>query len=186
MTAAVRYNTIVHPFTLADNRHYMFYVFRLLLRHPLIKYLAVPIYFTCAWATLTALGGPEEQSTKPPKLKASPNKKEQQNSKFNNAAAPSEQSSGTRVSFLLIWLLATTLSLATAPLVEPRYLIVPWLIWRLQVASPRQGKNSKGYNSLLWLETAWFLCINMVTGYIFLYWGFEWPQEPGMVQRFMW
>jgi hypothetical protein len=25
-----------------------------------------------------------------------------------------------------------------------------------------------------------------VTGYVFLYKGFEWPQEPGKVQRFMW
>lgn len=38
----------------------------------------------------------------------------------------------------------------------------------------------------LWLETMWFLTINLATGYIFLYWGFEWPQEPGKVQRFMW
>lgn len=38
----------------------------------------------------------------------------------------------------------------------------------------------------LWLETVWFLAINLATGYIFLYWGFEWPQEPGKVQRFMW
>lgn len=38
----------------------------------------------------------------------------------------------------------------------------------------------------LWLETAWFLTVNLATGYIFLYWGFEWPQEPGRVQRFMW
>ena len=38
----------------------------------------------------------------------------------------------------------------------------------------------------LWLETVWFLALNLITGYIFLYWGFEWPQEPGKVQRFMW
>lgn len=38
----------------------------------------------------------------------------------------------------------------------------------------------------LWIETLWFLVINAVTGYIFLYWGFEWASEPGAVQRFMW
>ena len=38
----------------------------------------------------------------------------------------------------------------------------------------------------LWLETIWFLAVNLTTGYIFLYWGFAWPQEPGKVQRFMW
>ena len=44
----------------------------------------------------------------------------------------------------------------------------------------------KRHDDRLWLETVWFLTINLVTGYIFLYWGFEWPQEPGKVQRFMW
>jgi alpha-1,2-glucosyltransferase len=36
------------------------------------------------------------------------------------------------------------------------------------------------------LETVWFIIVNAVTGYVFLYKGFEWPQEPGKVQRFMW
>jgi len=172
MTTIVHYNTIVHPFTLADNRHYMFYVFRLLLRHPRIKYLAVPVYFLCARATLTALGGLQRQTLSP-----------RQRPKPTNPPTQPSRAAGNRVSFLLIWLLATTLSLATAPLVEPRYLIIPWLMWRLHVASPRETKH---YDYRLWLETAWFLVINAVTGYIFLYWGFEWPQEPGMVQRFMW
>jgi alpha-1,2-glucosyltransferase len=33
MLLAVHFNTIVHPLTLADNQHYIFYVFRILLRH---------------------------------------------------------------------------------------------------------------------------------------------------------
>lgn len=36
--AVVQYNTIIHPFTLADNRHYMFYVFRYtILRSPAVR-----------------------------------------------------------------------------------------------------------------------------------------------------
>ena len=38
----------------------------------------------------------------------------------------------------------------------------------------------------LWLETVWFLIVNGVTCYVFLFKGFEWPQEKGKVQRFMW
>ena len=38
----------------------------------------------------------------------------------------------------------------------------------------------------LWLETLWFLGINAAVGYMFLYKGFEWESERGMVQRFMW
>jgi alpha-1,2-glucosyltransferase len=34
-------------------------------------------------------------------------------------------------------------------------------------------------------ETVWFIVINVATGYVFLYNGFEWLQEPGKVQRFM-
>jgi len=39
---------------------------------------------------------------------------------------------------------------------------------------------------ILWVELAWFLLVNYVTCWMFLYRGFEWVQEPGKVQRFMW
>lgn len=220
MLAIVHYNTIVHPFTLADNRHYMFYIFRILLRHPLIRYLAVPIYLIPAWACLIALGI-SPVCNMPSNKPISPREK-----------AERIQFTSTRVSFSLIWLITTALSLCTAPLVEPRYLIVPWLIWRMHMMlslssdnpaasesseltaakfrpsseerrdttkmKDEEDKVSKPRSShplpwqlnftasLLWLETAWFLIISFTTGYIFLYWGFEWPQEPGRVQRFMW
>lgn len=209
MLVVVRYNTIVHPFTLADNRHYMFYIFRILLRHWLIKYLAVPIYVGCAWVTLAALGGipPSRPATQ------QENSRKAGRRKKDVPAGPQreqmKQVSGHRASFVLIWLLATALSIVTTPLVEPRYLIVPWLIWRLHIASPRpeldyvalfQEPDSMGttdfeelkavlykwHDHRLWLETVWFLAINLVTAYVFLYRGFEWPQEPGKVQRFMW
>ena len=251
MLVIVRYNTIVHPFTLADNRHYMFYVFRILLRHPLIKYLAVPIYFACAWLTLAALGGLSPMSQA---IQRGPGSKKRQlpgeeplpgisptesssaqestlSSTSSRAFTPArtetrqqtdiaplppkkqkqqkQQAVGRRASFILIWLLATALSIITTPLVEPRYLIVPWLIWRLHMAIPRPEEDSappaerlnsvkrKVFEALkavlyerhdhrLWLETIWFLTVNLATGYVFLYRGFAWPQEPGKVQRFMW
>lgn len=205
----VHFNTIVHPFSLADNRHYMFYVFRILLRHPLIKYASVPVYIFCAWAAITALGGlPHERKSSRPSAVAkhrTPSTLEDQ----EGIARPGTVTGQNRVSFVLIWLLATSLSLIAAPLVEPRYFILPWLFWRMQVPiSPRPGnpeqkdRFSEPWSKLpsqvaslvlyarhdhrLWLETAWFLAINWATGYIFLYWGFEWAQEPGKVQRFMW
>ena len=166
MLAIVHLNTLVHPFTLADNRHYVFYVFRILLRHPSIKYLATPIYLLCAWATLAALGGLAIN-------RSPPINHVRQDPKNETPLNP-----GSRVSFVLIWLGATTLSLITAPLVEPRYFIIPWLIWRLNLPSPP--------TRTLLLETAWFLLINWIAGYVFLFQGFEWTQEPGKVQRFMW
>lgn len=213
MLLVVHYNTTVHPFTLADNRHYMFYVFRHLLRHPLIKYAAVPVYFYCAWATISAFGGTSyiQDNTRP---QISDSVRMEHKLRYNLPPPPeADAPGGLRISFVLVWLLATTLSLVTAPLVEPRYFIVPWIIWRLHVhttyqnnsiyqarkesnvkrkgpwSTPNQAIETLLYvnqSRSLWFETAWFLVINWATAYIFLYWGFEWSQEPGKVQRFMW
>lgn len=118
---------------------------------------------------------------------------------------------GVSVKFVLVWLATCTLQLVTAPLVEPRYFIVPWVVWRLAVPSNVGDADSKGedigrtkddrsssqpaasepsiltsYDHRLFLETGWFLLINIVTGWIYLNRTFEWPQEPGRLQRFMW
>jgi len=201
----IKFNTIIHPFTLADNRHYMFYIFRYtILQHPLVRYFLAPIYLGCAYLIYLALCVPERP--RPPiSLKAKPTSKP--------APVPivstTKEQEGPKTSFVLILLLTTALSLITAPLVEPRYFIIPWVIWRLNVPSlptiepskrQRQQKSTlrqrivdwirfwgwEGHDYRLWLETAWFLVINAFTGYIFLYRGFEWKQEPGNVQRFMW
>ncbi|KAL8818735.1 MAG: hypothetical protein Q9191_007873, partial [Dirinaria sp. TL-2023a] len=202
MLAIVHYNTIIHPFTLADNRHYMFYIFRLLLlSHPAIKYLSVPIYFLCAWAVLTALAGPDHKPTNPNIIQTRIRNNNNSNKRLKPPATHPWPKRGNSVPFVLIWLLATSLSLATAPLVEPRYFILPWLVWRLHLMAPqpvlrrvkmqrgedefRITKWDSGHDHKLWLETAWFVAINAVTGYVFLYRGFAWPQEVGRVQRFM-
>ncbi|RMD41752.1 hypothetical protein DV735_g3348, partial [Chaetothyriales sp. CBS 134920] len=103
----VYFNTIVHPFILADNRHYTFYVFRIL-RQTWIRYAAVPIYLICGWLCIHALGKPAHQGK-----------------------APNEED--IRVGWVIVFLISTTLSLVTAPLVEPRYFLIPWLIWRMNL-----------------------------------------------------
>ncbi|KAL8957455.1 MAG: hypothetical protein Q9193_005275 [Seirophora villosa] len=206
MLLVVHFNTIVHPFTLADNRHYMFYIFRLLFRHPSIKYLVVPIYFMCAWAAITGLGGlPNVQTPKKPEARI-------RQKMVRSGAAPRmgywpAVDRGHHISTAVLWLGATSLSLVTAPLVEPRYFIIPWLIWRLHMPSPlptgdlawrKWVKKSRSctarlkaifyakHDHRLWLECAWFIFVNWAVCYMFLYRGFEWPQEKGKVQRFMW
>lgn len=262
MLAIVHFNTVVHPFTLADNRHYVFYAFRLLLGvHPAVKYGAVLVYFLCGWAVISAFGfsivlappqlrrvPPTSKSSKPAAPEPKPavaeepqgNRKERRaKAKEDKAASKKEptskkdkkdkkakqtqpdpqspetlakvqenfdrrqfqQPNAVRASFVLVWLAATALSLVTAPLVEPRYFIIPWVIWRLHLpASPtlarfrqkrpetegEQAQADMMSNASKFLETIWFIAINAVTGYVFLYKGFEWPQEPGKVQRFMW
>ncbi|KAJ9367550.1 CAZyme family GT59 [Paecilomyces variotii] len=253
MLAVVHFNTIVHPFTLADNRHYIFYVFRLLLRtHPAVKYAATLAYFVCAWSVLSAFGFSSlvspprlaqvpsssalsaeqsvakktEKEEKPPKQEKKETKKKGKASRkgvsFKEPPSQPQQEPISpetlakvrahmvqrqqpqypiRVSFIIIWLASTALSLVTAPLVEPRYFIVPWVMWRIHVPPQptpvlyRQQRttNEKELfvaklvtNLPLILETVWFVAINVVTGYMFLNKGFEWPQEPGKIQRFMW
>ncbi|KAF2740727.1 alpha-1,2 glucosyltransferas-like protein alg10 [Polyplosphaeria fusca] len=182
--AAVHFNTIVHPFTLADNRHYVFYVFRILRRHPAIKYLAVPIYYLCFWQTIqtlgTAFGGNENMKRK---------------TRATDGGRPITKSTArqpSQLSFAVVWIATTALSIVSAPLVEPRYFIIPWIMWRLHVPSLAALPSSTppsamaSYDTRLILETAWLLFINGLTGYAFLYRGFAWPSEPGLVQRFLW
>ncbi|KAE9363218.1 glycosyltransferase family 59 protein [Stipitochalara longipes BDJ] len=210
----VKYNTIIHPFTLADNRHYMFYVFRYtILRHPLIRYLLAPIYIICAYLIYLTLSGPwHPASSSVLQTKISNGTIQKQEKQADIPDNKVDEIGCPTTSFLIILLATTALSLITAPLVEPRYFIIPWVIWRLNVphlpsrvnSPPGKQKQKRvrrpsdtvvdfikywgweGHDYRLWLETTWFLLINFVTGYIFLYRGFEWPQEPGLVQRFMW
>lgn len=194
----VRFNTIVHPFTLADNRHYTFYVFRLLMSPWWMKYAVTPVYVICGWSCVQALGtklysdiakmnGPVSsmvQTSNTAEGKAKP------------LSVPDGRTSAT-TSFVLLWLATTALQLVTAPLVEPRYFILPWIFWRMHVpfeqaehgkeqASTTRKAHIAARDNRLWLETLWLLLTNAATGYIFLYWEFTWPQEPGRVQRFLW
>lgn len=186
----VHFNTIVHPFTLADNRHYVFYVFRILLRHPPVKYVAVPAYVLCGWAVLKALSaGALATLPTPP----SDSRGKSVTTTAPTPRQPISKPSAPPVSFVLVWLLTSTLCLVTAPLVEPRYFIIPWLLWRIHVPIPTREPGSRmgphallGPDHRLWLETAWLCAINAITAYLFLYRGFAWPQEPGKIQRFMW
>ena len=155
--AIVKYNTLIHPFTLADNRHYMFYVFRYsILRAWWVRYALVPIYVLCGWLCWAALRGnraPSPQDRAPEWIR-SPfiTLKEAQGKSNPRAPAPSipdwqlapsqPRMDPPPTSTALILLLATALSLMTAPLVEPRYFILPWMFWRLHVPAYAVSKDS--------------------------------------------
>ncbi|KAI0128127.1 glycosyltransferase family 59 protein [Hypoxylon sp. NC0597] len=215
-TLIVKFNTIIHPFTLADNRHYMFYVFRYsILKTWWVRYAFVPVYVVCGWLCWTTLqGSPSDATHGAHQLLQTPFRtKSQASSKPQASRAPkkaSEQSSGSpshpsqsldhatippTTSSVLILLLSATLSLITAPLVEPRYFIIPWVFWRLLVpARPTlPGSDSPVSRWLVpFLETAWFLVVNVTTMYIFITRPFYWRGpggellDEGRIQRFMW
>ncbi|KZW00614.1 glucosyltransferase [Exidia glandulosa HHB12029] len=51
IATTVHFFTIHHPFLLADNRHYTFYVWRrVFMLHPAVPYLLSPFYLACGWA----------------------------------------------------------------------------------------------------------------------------------------
>ncbi|KAI1455975.1 glycosyltransferase family 59 protein [Annulohypoxylon moriforme] len=199
----VKSNTIIHPFTLADNRHYMFYVFRYtILKTWWIRYALVPVYILCGYLCWGALQGepfsryhghPEWTQTPfdgvTPVVVMRPRPSQPPELPDVLASLPPPTSSA------LILLLSTTLSLVTAPLVEPRYFIIPWVFWRLLVPAHLVVPFVPG--SIEWrfmpaLETAWFLLINAATMFIFITRPFFWETpdgellDGGRVQRFMW
>ncbi|KAJ6447196.1 glucosyltransferase [Purpureocillium lavendulum] len=233
----VRLNTIIHPFTLADNRHYMFYVFRYTIRRaPWIRYALVAAYTLGRWMVWGVVAGSTDwvasfsegvdgsnsgpyvshpfwiavtelrqtevpyPSPEPARDSAGDNSKLQKQlavDPLGYSAVAASTSTG------LIFLLATSLSLVTAPLVEPRYFIIPWVMWRLLVPAwqvplgegslaGKMARIGRGYDLRLFLETAWFAAINLATCYIFIAKPYVWRAEDGTVldggrlQRFMW
>jgi len=182
---AVHFNTIIHPYTLADNRHYIFYIFKMIRLYPTIKYLAAPVYYICGWLVIQSLASPALDP--PPTTKDIAEEKD--------GTCPSRDTvyhQSCQVSFVIIWLITTALSVITAPLVEPRYFIIPWIIWRSHVpynstsVPKRQLSRKTIYDVRVVLETIWLLAINALVAYAFLYRTFTWPSEPGNLQRFIW
>ncbi|KAK8127326.1 glycosyltransferase family 59 protein [Apiospora sp. TS-2023a] len=204
----VHFNTIIHPFTLADNRHYMFYIFRYsILRGSIVRHALVPVYVFCGWLSWSALY--DSKSSKPATTTPSIIISSATRPSFSILNGGASQSPPT--STVIILLLTTTLSLMTAPLVEPRYFILPWVFWRLlvpawsmddlfgtdQIATDKPSsiwlvRVGNRYDVRLVLESIWFLLINVMTMYIFLTRPFYWKAEDGTlldggnVQRFMW
>ncbi|TLD24311.1 hypothetical protein PspLS_06614 [Pyricularia sp. CBS 133598] len=210
-TAIVHKSTIIHPFTLADNRHYMFYVFRYsILKRPEVRYLLVPFYVVChrlCWHLLRGSSTQDGQRSRfihAPGVEAVSSAPPKDDTKLKEAGRPED--GGESLSTGVLWLLATSLSLITAPLVEPRYFIVPWAMWRIMVPAwrvnePRSGESgllntlrswTQGLDLRLVLETLWFAAINLGTMYMFIYRPYHWKDvdgklmDEGRLQRFMW
>lgn len=140
--------TVVHPFILADNRHYTFYLWRRLIQpswHPYAKYLLVPIYHFGLWQIVSSVTASVSNLT------------------------------------TMLYIGGVVSTLVPSPLFEPRYYIVPFVLWRVLVV-----KSSRKSLYRFVGELAWYLAINVMTVYIFVYKPFEWSHEHGVLQRFMW
>ncbi|KAF9213903.1 glucosyltransferase [Podila verticillata] len=79
--------------------------------------------------------------------------------------------------WVIIYATATALTLIPSPLLEFRYFITPYLIYRISMRQPR--------GVWLVLELLGYCTINIVTMWLLMTKPFRWPHEDG-VQRFMW
>uniref|UniRef100_A0A0K0F5P4 Dol-P-Glc:Glc(2)Man(9)GlcNAc(2)-PP-Dol alpha-1,2-glucosyltransferase n=1 Tax=Strongyloides venezuelensis TaxID=75913 RepID=A0A0K0F5P4_STRVS len=135
--------TYAHPYLLADNRHFTFYIWRKLLNiHTYSKYIISPLYLLSFYYLINTL------------------KK--------------------RIYPIIIFggFISLALSIVPAGLLEFRYFIVHFALWRLSIRY-----DSK---TPLICEIILSLLINYFVMYLFLYKPFVWPSEPNNLQRFMW
>ncbi|KAJ3235785.1 glucosyltransferase [Chytriomyces hyalinus] len=133
--------TIEHPFLLADNRHYTFYIWKYMFRSsPYIRYALTPAYMFCLWFC------------------------------WKHVASAT---SGMHAAILFACI---ALVLIPSPLLEFRYFIIPFMLLRLHARPSWKG---------LVAEFLLYVGVNAFTIWMFVMRPFEWPQEPGVLQRFM-
>ena len=77
----------------------------------------------------------------------------------------------------LVYALCIVMNLVPSMLMEFRYFIIPYLLFRLQIEIPSYKR--------LFAEIVLYLGVNFATLYAFMYKPFEWQNESGL-QRFMW
>lgn len=163
---AVERFTIDHPFLLADNRHYTFYIWRIFRRSytlPFIpftvepRYAVVPLYALALFAWSSAIT-------------------------HRKGAL-----------FVVLYWGATAATLVPTPLVEPRYYLIPYLL--LRIYSHREEARGKGRTRWVYLgaELATHALVNAVTVGLFVGRTFEWDvnavdrsRNEGTLMRFIW
>ncbi|KAJ1020893.1 hypothetical protein NDA18_005741 [Ustilago nuda] len=162
--------TIDHPFLLADNRHYMFYLWRIF-RRPLRlgggtmvlqpRFLAVPAYVFAFYAWGLALGN---------------------------------SGNGGLKGVLLVGAVVATL--VPSPLVEVRYYLIPYILLRLAIEAKGggdRGRDGRVRWMFLGLELGLYASLNAVTVVLFAARSFEWALEAvdilrgeSTIMRFIW
>ncbi|XP_026818468.1 putative Dol-P-Glc:Glc(2)Man(9)GlcNAc(2)-PP-Dol alpha-1,2-glucosyltransferase [Rhopalosiphum maidis] len=150
ISGCVYFNTIAHPYLLADNRHYTFYVWRLLFspgKPIFLRYLPVPLYAYGLWLVDRTL----------------------------------MQSS---IAYRLAYWIVTPLILCAQFLLEPRYFVVPYLMYRLH--SNKHSANNHTFKAAF-IEFIAYQVFNFIIMRIFLYKPFVSTMDnTGRLDRFTW
>lgn len=150
ISGLVYFNTIAHPYLLADNRHYTFYAWRLLFgpsKPVFLRYLLVPLY-ACGLYYLDSM---------------------------------LTQSS---IAYKLAFWIVTPLVLCPQYLLEPRYFVVPYLMYRLH--SNRNISDGNTLKAAIFEFITYQMC-NFVIMWVFLYRPFTSTMDnTGRLDRFTW
>lgn len=141
--------TIVHPFLLADNRHYTFYIYKRILSHPKSFLLTVPVYHFSTWCVIDTL---------------------LENKSFSLSPI-------TVITFLV----AIFTTIIPSPLFEPRYYIIPVILFRLFISSPYKSQLVRHE-----IEFAWCFLVNCMYFAVFFNYEFKWASEGDRTQRIIW
>lgn len=174
----IRYFTVIHPFLLADNRHFTFYLLKkIITRNFCFKYLLMPAVYHFATFTYIEVVRPRVMHFHP--------------------ILPIEIKSAvdlpiqlTHISWTVL-ILCTFMTVVPSPLFEPRYYILPFIFWRLFVSASPEAYISKevptrfSCTKRLTFELIWFIIINAFTLFIFIKYPFVWTTEQ-YLQRITW
>lgn len=137
---AVHFNTMEHPYLLADNRHYTFYIWKRLFAKERLRDLVIPWYVYGLYCIHDSI-----------KHKS--------------------------ITFQIAYWGCTVLNLVPQKLLEFRYFIIPYLMYRLQM--------KPGLFWQLLFEALIAVFINVGTVYLFVTRTFYWEDSPDP-QRFIW
>ena len=136
--------TYEHPFLLADNRHYTFYLWsRVFKRYDFVRYALTPVYLIACYLFYRNLN-----------------------------------QTGKTIGWLLAFSVCLFAGLVPQKLLEFRYFIIPYYIYRLNVSQLSLKE--------IFAEFIFNLLVNYATIYIFISRVFFWPNAPEESQRFMW
>ncbi|XP_034175893.2 alpha-1,2-glucosyltransferase Alg10 [Osmia lignaria lignaria] len=141
LTLIVHFNTLVHPYVLADNRHYVFYFWNKFMgRYWLFKYLLVPVH---SFTLYTMLCGMKH----------------------------------LRFVSQINYIFMVSIVLIPQLLIEPRYFIIPYILYRLFIQKPLKWQ--------IIAESMTTLIVNFLQFYIFVNKVFYWSDQPHP-QRISW
>lgn len=182
----IRYFTVVHPFLLADNRHYTFYLFKRLIgnHRRIVKYILMSVVYHFSTFVYYEVLRPSEMQFDP--VAPLPIK--------DPIDLPIQL---THISWASL-IFCTFLTIIPSPLFEPRYYILPYFFWRIFVtcsaepilselvpAKEGEAPVTVASTKRLAFEFLWFMSISVVTLFIFIKRPFRWDTES-FLQRIIW